>query len=282
MRTKLITLFLVFYVGLEAREIVPGVVSFDAPSDFYGASPSSDPGDNPFELSQIAIVYRPKNNPPRSFRQFSIGIGVVGYEIGAGKQIVFKKLSPEELKKELMSGFEFRQATNRPVIQESLISGKKAYFFTSCVPTPSYRKGAVFWYEVYYVPFEQNRGVTLELVADSEESLAGLRDLIKCIKIPVNPRIIIPQPPPEPTPEERKRQQIQDNLREVTSCGEQYLLMHRGRKATFREMLKDFPELAKLTSVDGENYEVLVFDIGDAFISINTKSLGAVQFPPKR
>ncbi|HTB80578.1 MAG TPA: hypothetical protein VK717_06795 [Opitutaceae bacterium] len=271
-------------MGLEAREIIPGIVSFEEPVNFHGFGPGSDPGDNPFELSRVAIVYRPTDNSPTSFQQFDIGIGVVGYEIGNGKRIIFKKLSIEELKKELMSRPEFRQAINSPLIHEGFVNGKKAYFFTSCIPAPGYGKDAVFWHEIYYIPFEQNRGITLQLVANSEEKLTGLRELISRIKIPENPHIIIPPPPPPPTLEERNRQQISDNLREITGAAEQYVLRHRmygAQKITFKEMLKDFPELTKLTSIDGENYETLVFDTNKP-LSVNTRSLGEIQFPPKR
>jgi hypothetical protein len=167
---------------LAARDIVPGIVSFDEPPGFRGMPPHHDPGDNPFELSRTVWMYLPDDNSSQSFRQLDIGIGVVGYAIGNGKVVTFRAVSDEQLKKTLIGPEnDGRLAlTFAPVV----VSGRRAFRISWHRPAPTLRAGATLYSESYYVPFEANRGVTVHLTADSEERLRGLRELLGGVHIP--------------------------------------------------------------------------------------------------
>ena len=265
----------------QAREIVRGVVSFDEPPGYRGFGPHNDPGDNPFKLSRIIVHYQPDEKPRGSFRQFSIGIGVVGYEIGEGKRIIYHKLGVEDLKRELARAAGDRSAMPS-VIREGSVSGHKAYIYRTSRPTPSLRADAVLWTETYYVPFEDNRGVTLMLVADTEPALDAMRELLTRITIPADAHVIPTPPPPERTIQEKKRDQIVSNLRMITGAGEQCVLRSgfKKDKFTLNELRKEFgAELAALKPIDGENYESLVWESGKA-LRVETKTLGVVEFGP--
>jgi hypothetical protein len=199
---------------VSARDIVPGVVSFDEPPGFRGFAPHRDPGDSPFILSRTVIQYQPDTNSYHSFRQFDIGIGVAGYVIGEGKRIAFRSLSEDDLKNELIG----KQEDSRVGISliEAVVSDRKAYLVSWRQTAQALRPNATLYTEFYYVPFEPNRGVTLNLTADSEEGLLSLRQLLTRVAIPKEPREIAPLPPPEPTLEQKKKDQITRNLRLIT------------------------------------------------------------------
>jgi hypothetical protein len=269
---------------MRAREIVPGVVSFDEPPHFHGVPPFHDSGDNPFDLSNMVIDYQPDQTAPRglrrSFQQFSIGIGVVGYEIGNGKRVVYRKLGEADLKRELPMRLASRIGQHASV-DEVTVSGRKAYRIAFAEAAPGMGAGAELHTEIYYVPFEPNRGVTLYLVADTEDGINALRGLLARISIPADAHVIIPRPPPQPTPEENRRMQIVANLRNIMGAGEQCALRHGRRVFTFAELRQDFGrELGSLKPVDGENYEDLIWDDGKP-LRVTTKTLGIVEYPPK-
>ena len=118
--------------------------------------------------------------------------------------------------------------------------------------------------------------------SDSEPALDSMRDLLTRITIPAHAQVIPPSPPPEPTIEQKKREQILSNLRLITSAGEQCVLRSgwRSQKFTMPELRKEFAtELASLKSVDGEDYESLVWESGKA-LRVETKTLGAVVYGP--
>jgi len=284
-RQKMKVLLFLFAIGvasLPARDIVLGIVTFDEPSGFHGFGPHHDPGDSPFELSRTVIQYQPDDNSARSFRQFDIGIGVVGYEIGQGKRITFRALSEEELKAELLR----RGGDGRVDVSlvEVIVSNRKAFRISSHRPAPSLRPGAVLYSESYFIPFEPNRGVTLQLTADSEGGISGLRALLTRVSIPKDPKEVRPPPPPEPTADEKKKDEIVRNLRLITGAADQFLLEHGATRVTMAELKnqKDryVPDLlVKLTSVDGEVYDDLVFEQGRG-LRVKTQTLGEIVYAP--
>ncbi len=295
MKVRFLALSLALGASLQAREVIPGVVSFDEPAGFIGSGGFHDSGDNPFELSQTITQYLSKGNSSDSFQQFDIGLGVFGYEIGNGKAVTYKKLSPDELKKEVMNVWSHAsRAPNSLVIKDGVVSGRKAYIATEQVPAPRFRRGAIFWKEAYFIPIDENRGVTLSLTADSEERLDGLRELVKRVKIPADAHFVV-----HPTSGEKKQQQVVYNLAIITAAGGQALQMRGGAKITLPEIRKAFAAelakaapaeaetlkaivaaLAKVTPVDGEDYEQLVYEKGKP-LRVSTKSFGEVEYPPK-
>lgn len=275
-------LFAITFASLQARDVVPGIVSFDEPPGFHGFGPHHDPGDSPFELSRTVIQYQPDDNSSRSFRQFDIGIGVVGYDIGQGKRIIFRTLSADELKAELLRrGGDGRLDVS---LVEVVVSDRKAFRISWHRPAPSLRPGAVLYSESYFIPFEPNRGITLYLTADSEDGISGLRTLISRVTIPKEPREVRPPPPPQPTADQKKKDEVIRNLRLITSAGDQFLLEHGVTRVTMAELKsqKDryVPDLlAKLTSIDGEVYDDLVFEQGKG-LRVKTKTLGEIVYAP--
>lgn len=268
--------------ALSARDVIPGIVSFDEPPGFHGFGPHRDPGDSPFQFSRTAIQYQPDDNSPSSFRQFDIGLGVVGYGIGEGKRIVFRTLNADELKAELLQrGGDGRVDVS---LAEVVVSDRKAYRISSHRPAPALRPGAILYSESYFIPFEPNRGVTLNLTADSEDGIAGLRALLSRVTIPKEPKEVRPPPPPEPTAEQKKKEAITRNLRLITAASDQYLLEHGVTRVTLAELKsqKDryVPDLlAKLTPIDGEVYDDLVFEQGKG-LRVTTKTLGEIVYAP--
>ena len=275
-------LFALSFASLPGRDIVPGIVSFDEPPGFRGFGPHHDPGDSPFELSRTIVQYQPDDSSPRSFRQFDIGIGVVGYDIGQGKRIIYRKLNEEELKTELLRrGGDGRLDVS---LAEVAVSDRRAFRISWHRPAPTLRPGAVLYSESYFIPFEPNRGVTLYLTADSEEGISGLRKLLSRVTIPKEPREVRPPPPPEPTADQKKKDEIVRNLRLITSAGDQFLLEHGATRVTMTELKSQndryVPDLlAKLTSVDGEVYDDLVFEQGKG-LRVKTKTLGEIVYAP--
>jgi hypothetical protein len=267
--------------SLLGRDVIPGVVSFDEPPDLRGFGPHHDPGDSPFVLSRTVIQYQPQDNSPRSFRQFDIGIGVVGYDIGQGKRITFRSLSEEELKGELSRWAGVGVAVS---VAAAVVSDRKAFRLSWHRPAEALRPGATLYTETYFVPFEPNRGVTLCLTADTEDGIAGLRTLLARVKIPKEPHEIVPPPPPAPTVDQKKKEQIISNLRLITSAADQFLLEHGVTRVTMSELKsqKDryVPDLlAKLTPVDGEVYDDLVFEQGRG-LRVKTRTLGEIIYAP--
>lgn len=278
--TRTLVLLAALVTAGHSREIVPGIVSFEEPTGFHAFGPHHDPGDSPFNLSRTIVRYQPSDNSRAAFRQFDIGIGVVGYSFGNGKRVTYKKLSTAELKQALMDQFAQRESTALPTIREERVSGRPAYVISQQQPAPSLRKDAVFWREYYYIPFEPNRGVTLSLVADSEDKLISLRPLVKLITIPADAHFIEPPQPPPPSAEDLKRQQITKNLRVIAGAGDQSQLMYGRDKFTVAELRKDFAnELAALKAVDGENYEAVVWE-NNKPLQISTNSLGVITYRP--
>jgi hypothetical protein len=278
----LLVLFAISSASLPARDIVPGIVSFDEPPGFHGFGPHHDPGDSPFELSRTIVQYQPDDNSPRSFRQFDIGLGVVGYNIGEGKRITFRTLNDEELKAELLrSSGDARLDVS---LIEVAVSDRKAFRTSWHRPAPSLRPEAVLYSESYFIPFEPNRGVTLHLTADSENGILELRKLLTRVVIPKEPKEIRPPPPPEPTADQKKKDEIIRNLRLITSAADQFLLEHGVARVTMTELKnqKDryVPDLlAKLMSIDGEIYDDLVFEQGKG-LRVKTKTLGEIVYAP--
>lgn len=270
-------IFLVLTEVSRAREIVPGLVSFDEPSGYQGMRPTNDPGDNPFDLSRTVVTYREKGISRPPFKQFDIGIATVGYTIGQGKVINFRRLSPDALKQELHAWAENHSAGDASPARECTVDGRKAYCLTA---QPSISTPLSVWQEIYYIPFEDNRGIFLRLSGPSESDVVALRHFLPFIKIPADARVRPPPAPPQPTADGVMKKQIVENLRTIMGAGDQCSLRHRGtNKFTFGEMRQDFAsELGKITPVDGENYEGVVYDQGKP-LTVTTKTLGEIHYP---
>ena len=138
------------------------------------------------------------------------------------------------------------------------------------------------WSEVYYIPFEENRGIYLSLSGPSESDVATLRQFLLRIKIPADAHIIQPTPPPEPSLAQRNRAKIRTNLQLIMGAGEQCVLRSgfKIQRFTMPELRKEFgPALASVKPIDGEDYESLVWESGKV-LRVETKTLGSVEFGP--
>jgi len=276
-RTNFIAVLIAFCPAISnAREILPGLLSFDEPPGYHNVAPRNDPGDNPFDLTGTVAVYRENKIIQYPFNQFVIGGAEVGYTILPGKLVSYRKLSPDELKGELVAWAKNHGSANPSPAQECTISGRMAY----CIRGREMWKGLPrSWRESYFIPFEQNKVILLDLYAPSEGEMSKLRQFLQRITIPTNAHLRRPAPPPPPTAEEVKRKEIQANLRMIKGAGDQYSLLHGGnRKYTVPELRQEFPWLARMVPIDGENYEDLVYDPNKS-LSVRTNTLGEVHFP---
>ncbi|HTH49763.1 MAG TPA: hypothetical protein VMB21_19775 [Candidatus Limnocylindria bacterium] len=188
-----ITVFILLFASLltvdsRGEDLIPGHLSFDLPPYMNGGPPGrSDPGDDPFspvrEIRRYAVT---RTNWDAGFNNMFVSLRDVGYSIGNGKVITYRKLDDKALRT-CMQETTTKQGhgTNFTQVANAKVGGLAALVVAYDVPQPPYgsRPATVARIESYWVKVQANRVLEIKLWAQDPKTLAALRSSLDRFKI---------------------------------------------------------------------------------------------------
>ena len=110
----------------------------------------------------------------------------VGYSIGNGKVITYRKLDDQALRVCMQEAMkERRNGTNFTQVANARVGGLPALVFTYEVPQPPYggKPSTLLGIEYYWVKVRTNRVLEIKLMAEDRETLGTLRSSLDRFKI---------------------------------------------------------------------------------------------------
>jgi len=171
-----------FSTWVYSEVIVPDLISYDKPDFLSVAKKGSSSMDNPYSGLNPIIEYLGKGNSEQNFRQLNIGLRSVGGSVKEGKVVDYSKVTRDGLKALMLKTVSDR-ATNKPKVEDILISGHKAYRLYSVVPMPQIHEGIIFYFEYIWIPIEPNKVIQLKLVGSDKVLLKSIRESLSTLKI---------------------------------------------------------------------------------------------------
>ncbi len=166
-----------FTLRSHAEEIIPGVLTFDCPTNFGGFGSGEDPGDPPFPQRFGYREYLANDG-----RQININVRMVECYTNKGYGLLIREPDDNELKEKLAGLIKsYSNATNAPPVVDTKIDGQKAI----SISYVSHVGPMTLHFENYWVKVQSNAVVEILLstTADSEESLHSMRPYLSKIKI---------------------------------------------------------------------------------------------------
>ena len=174
-RTFLFTLIFSFWA--QAEDVIPGIVTFTAPTGFDAFQSGGDSGDNPFGGVGPIREYLSHDG-----KQININARLVGFSIGEGKQVTYRQLDDTGVKQEMLDfAKSLPNITNMTAVAETKLGGQKAFSFTFHAIVRDY--GIHLYGDIYWVRVDTNRVVEVELSAHSDAALIELRKSLSGFKI---------------------------------------------------------------------------------------------------
>jgi hypothetical protein len=159
-----------------AKEIIPGVLMFDCPTNFGGFGSGEEPGDPPFPQRFGYREYLANDG-----RQININVRMVESYTKKGDGWLIRELDDKELKEKLADLIKsYSNVTNAPSVVETKIDGQK----TISISYVSHVGYMTLHFENYWGRVQSNAVVEILLStsADSEESLHSMRPYLSKIK----------------------------------------------------------------------------------------------------
>jgi hypothetical protein len=168
-------LLIVFPLTTHCEEIIPGVVSFDAPRFLVSHSPKTVTNlDVPGEIRQFSAIA-------------AMGSRIINIRIkDAGSSLRQDKVDYSALRTLMQTLVDStRNATNISKVAESKVGGKRALCLSYQVVQRHWAENpnAVFSFEVYWVIIQTNRILEIKLMADSPEHLDTLKPCLTKFRI---------------------------------------------------------------------------------------------------
>jgi hypothetical protein len=179
-------LALTFPCPCHGAELIPGVATFDPPEFLYDAG-AGHASDDMFSGVGELRRYEGKDNDIRTGqREIAINVREVGFTIGPGKVVTYQKLDDKALRDSMQSTVVgHRHVTNLTAAADAKVGNQPALYVSYQIAQPYWPKkpGALFPFEVYWVRFQTNRVLEIELTADTREHLDTLRPCLTRFKI---------------------------------------------------------------------------------------------------
>jgi hypothetical protein len=177
---------LTFSCRSHGADLIRGVATFDPPEFLYDAGPGHASDDIFSGVGELRR-YEGKDNDIRSGeREIAINVREVGFTIGPGKVVTYQKLDDKALRSWMQATVVGnRHVTNLTAVADARVGNQTALYVSYQVAQPYWPKkpGALFPFEVYWVRFQTNRVLEIELTADTPEHLDTLRPCLARFKI---------------------------------------------------------------------------------------------------
>src|SRR3954467_2667679 len=132
---------------VRAEELIPGLLSFEPPAFLARFGPTSDAYDNMFSGVQPVAQYL-ANDSYQTLRNLTINERMVGFTLGEGKKITYRKLDEKALRDEFVACFRsLPNTTNISSAIDTKLGGQKAISLSFQTP----RGNGKGYYEVYWI-----------------------------------------------------------------------------------------------------------------------------------
>ena len=162
----------------HGADLIPSVATFDPPEFLYDAG-AGHASDDIFSGVGELRRYEGKDNDIRTGqREITISVREVGCTIGPGKVVTYQKLDDKALRDSMKATVVgHRYVTNLTAAADAKVGNQPALYVSYQIAQPYWPKkpGALFLFEVYWVRFQTNRVLEIELTADIPEHLDTLR-----------------------------------------------------------------------------------------------------------
>ena len=170
----------------HGEDLIPGVATFDPPA-FLNGGTSGHASDDIFSGVGELRRYGGKDNDIRTeLRDIIINVREVGFNIGSGKVVTYHKLDDKALRDWMQATVVgHRHVTNLTTVADAKVGNQPALYVSYQIAQLYWPKkpGALFPFEVYWVRFQTNRVLEIELSADTPEHLDTLRPCLTKFKI---------------------------------------------------------------------------------------------------
>jgi hypothetical protein len=117
-----------------------------------------------------------------------VNLRSVGFTIGEGKRVTFSQLDDNAYRNEMETVIKSNDgsgetATNVSLVTDTDLGGQSALRISYEKPAPSFGKGAIMQFDVFWVIIQSNRVIEVVLCANTKDRLRSLEDCLSDFKI---------------------------------------------------------------------------------------------------